>query len=110
MKKCHSCGETKGLKAIQVDCDDFDHHHYCGSASICQSCAYEDMGCCYCEGNIHECIRDAREMGFETYELYNPEHWQAVFRMITVLENWDKFDYKWNPKKILKKIEVANVS
>lgn len=108
MKKCHSCGETKGLKAITVwDCDDFDHHHENGTSSICLSCAYEDMGCCYCEGNIHECIRNAREMGFDTFEELNPDHWKPIYRMITILENWNKFDYSWNPKKIIK-VKVAN--
>jgi hypothetical protein len=94
------------------DCD--DHRNEYGeygrhSSCICEGCCVNEFGCCYCEGNINECIRDMLEMGINDYESLNKDHAKPVMRMYNILENWNKFDYHWNPKKIIKKIEVVNV-
>ncbi len=87
MRKCHSCGETKGLKAITMEyCDEPGHHHeqYGYSSSICKTCYFDT---CACEQDFHEvseCLEDKD----------CPNHKDSVDR----LENWDKLDYNYKPK------------
>ena len=91
MRKCHECGETKGLKQIMLEsCDDDTHHHenngYRGS--ICAGC----FVICSCEEDFHDvddCLQDPE----------CPNHKQTK----SYCENWHDYDYHWKlkPTKIM---------
>ena len=104
MKKCHTCGTTKGLKACIIEeCDDHVGYDLSGrhTSCVCENCCKDEFGCCYCEGNINECIKRMLEVGIKEFEQINVDHAKTVMRMYNILENWNKFDYHWNPKKTI---------
>ena len=84
MKKCHTCGQTKGLKAIVCtgsQCDKESYH----DTSICKNCYFDT---CACEEDSH----DVREC-LETPNC--PNHKETLQR----LNHWDELDYHYQPKK-----------
>jgi len=88
VRKCHSCGETKGLKAIEaIDCDihknEYGNYGWHKSA-ICKNCFFDE---CACEMDGHlasECLTDEScNNHTKTIQYYN---------------NWNGFDYHWKTK------------
>lgn len=90
MRKCHSCGATKGLKAIVIpDCDEPNHSSLGGyhRSSICKSCYFETASCDEDFHQVDECLESPS----------CPNHKDSKLR----LEHWNELDYDYKPKKHL---------
>lgn len=92
MRKCWSCGTTKGLKQMSWnECSD----EYCLEGRIhgctCKGC-FGELGCPEEHGIISDCISDSK-LGYgdcpKAKEYEND------------ILNWDKTDYYFKPKKSL---------
>ena len=89
MKKCWSCGATKGLKQMNWDLcsDEFLEGREHGST--CKNC-YGELGCPYEHGIISECIEHGLCPDSQKYK--------------DDLVNWDKTDYHFKTKLELRKV------
>lgn len=88
MKKCNSCGTTKGLKALtKMDCDCGKCDGFSHNTSICKKCYFEEDIACEMEGHsILICLEDT------TCE----NHKDTIMRK----EHWDDLDYNYNKKVV----------
>lgn len=88
MKKCFSCGATKGLKSItfpDCDCGKCEGFH---DKSVCKSCYFSEDDFVSCEIESHsiaDCLTNEN----------CPNHKDTVLRK----EHWDELDYHYKPKK-----------
>ncbi len=90
MRKCFSCGATKGLKSItfpECDCGNCDGFH---NKSVCKPCYFSEDDFVGCEMDSHSIADCLTSTNCEN-------HKDTVLRK----EHWEELDYYYKPKKTI---------